>query len=180
MTRYAAVSMLISVLVAQFDYMPFDKQLFGAALCGWYAVIGAGPLAIDSLLRRGLADSALLLVPRIVLASEWVRSNCGPFFVSLMRIWFGAALLLPAMRPLWAPTDHSLRLSHWLPVGTTVQLPATFALIGGGFLVLGFGTRYMAVAPRLDAAAMQPGGSAYDGRRVLADNVRDFRHLRRR
>ena len=146
MTRYAAVPMLISLLVAQFDYMPFDKQLFGAALCGWYAVIGAGPIAIDGLLRRGLADSALLVVPRIVLASEWVRSNCGPFFVSLMRIWFGAALLLPAMRSLWAPADHSLRLSHWLPVGTTVQLPATFALIGGGFLVLGFGTRYTAVA----------------------------------
>jgi NADH dehydrogenase FAD-containing subunit/uncharacterized membrane protein YphA (DoxX/SURF4 family) len=146
MTRYAAVPMLILSLVAQFDYMPFDNQLFGAVLCGWYAVIGAGPIAIDSLLRRGLADSALLLVPRIVRASEWVRSNCGPFFVSLMRIWLGAALLLPAMRPLWTPGDHSLRISTWLPVGTTAQLPASFALIDGVFLVLGLGTRYMAVA----------------------------------
>ena len=146
MTRYAAVPMLIWSLVAQFDYMPFDDQLFVAVLCGWYAVIGAGPIAIDSLLRRGLAGSALLLVPRIVRGSEWVRSNCGPLFVSLMRIWLGAALLLSAMRPLWTPGDHSLRLSAWLPVSTTAQLPASFALIDGVFLVLGLGTRYMALA----------------------------------
>jgi len=34
MTRYAAVPMLILSLVAQFDYMPFDNQLFGACCAG--------------------------------------------------------------------------------------------------------------------------------------------------
>ena len=146
MTRFAAVPMLISSLVAQFDYMASDNQLFGVVLFGWYAVFGAGPIAIDSLLRRGLADSALLLIPRIVRASEWVRSNCGPFFISLMRIWFGAALLLSAMRPVWIHGDHALRMDAWLPLGTAAQLPASFALIGGAMLLLGFGTRYATVA----------------------------------
>jgi hypothetical protein len=103
-------------------------------LCGWYAFFGAGPIAIDTLLRRGLADSALPLMPRIVHGSEWVRSSCGPFFLSLMRVWLGAALLLAAMRPVWIPGDHTSRLYAWLPLGTAAQLPASFAVIGGALL----------------------------------------------
>jgi uncharacterized membrane protein YphA (DoxX/SURF4 family) len=66
MTRYAAIPMLILSLVIQFDYMPFNSQLFWAALYGWYAVVGAGPISVDSLLRRGLADSALPGVPDLM------------------------------------------------------------------------------------------------------------------
>ena len=54
MTRYAAVPMLILSLVIQIDYKPFDSQLFWAALFLWYAVMGAGPLSLDSLLDAGL------------------------------------------------------------------------------------------------------------------------------
>ena len=146
MTRYAAAPMLILSLVAQFDYMPFDNQLFGAVLCGWYAVFGAGPIAIDTLLRRGLADSALPLIPRIVHGSEWIRSNCGPFFLSMMRIWLGAALLLAAMRPVWIPANHTSRLYAWLPLGTAAQLPASVAVIGSALLLFGLVTRYVMVA----------------------------------
>jgi NADH dehydrogenase/putative oxidoreductase len=146
MTRYAAAPMLTLSLVAQFDYMPFDNQLFGAVLCGWYAVFGAGPIAIDTLFRRGLADSALPLIPRVVRGSEWVRSNCGPFFLSLMRIWLGAALLLAAIRPVWIPGDHTSRLYAWLPLGTAAQLPESLAVICGALLLFGFVTRYVMVA----------------------------------
>ena len=58
MTRYAAVPMLILSLVIQFFYLPFDSQLFWAALLGWYAIMGAGPLSVDRLLRRGLGVCA--------------------------------------------------------------------------------------------------------------------------
>jgi uncharacterized membrane protein YphA (DoxX/SURF4 family) len=146
MTRYAAAPMLVLSLVPQFDYMPFDNQLFGAVLCGWYAIFGAGPPAIDTLLRRGLADSALPLMPRIVRGSEWVRSSGGPFFLSLMRIWLSAALLLAAMRPVWIPADHTSRLSAWLPLGIAAQLPASIAVIGGALLLFGLVTRYVMVA----------------------------------
>ena len=146
MTRYCAAPMLILSVMAQFDYMPLDNQLFGMVLCGWYVVFGAGPIAIDTLLRRGLADSALPLVPRIVRASEWVRSSCGPFFLSLMRVWLGAALLLAPMRSAWVPVEFTARLYAWFPLSTVSQLPADFALVGGALLLLGFATRYVMAA----------------------------------
>lgn len=144
MSRYCAAPMLIVSSVAQFDHIPLDSQLFGAVLCGWYAVFGAGPIAVDTLLRRGLADSALPLIPRIVRASEWVRSSCGPLFLSLMRIWLGAALVLAGMRSSWSPGDHT-GLDAWFPLGTVELLPANFALVGGALLLLGLATRYVMV-----------------------------------
>jgi len=146
MTRYCAALMLILSVLAQFDHMPLDSQLFVAVFCGWYAVLGAGPIAIDTLLRRGLADSALPLIPRIVSGSEWVRSSCGPFFISLMRIWLGAALMLAAMRPAWIPGDHTAHLDAWFPLATVERLPANFALVGGALLLLGLATQYVMVA----------------------------------
>jgi len=41
MTRYAAIPMFILSLVIQFNYLPFDSQLFWAVLFGWYAIQGA-------------------------------------------------------------------------------------------------------------------------------------------
>jgi putative oxidoreductase len=146
MTRYCAALILILSVLPRFDHMPLDRQLFGAVLCGWYAVFGAGPIAIDTLLRRGLADSALPLIPRIMRASEWVRSSCGPIFLSLMRIWLGAALLLAAMQPVWVPVEFTARLFPWLPLSTVAQLPADFALVGGPLLLVGLATRYVMAA----------------------------------
>ena len=146
MTRYCAALMLILSVVAQFDHMPLDSQLFRAVLCGWYAVFGAGPIAIDTLLRRGLADSALPLIPRIVRASEWVRSICGPFFLSLVRIWLGAALMLAAVGPAWVPGGQAARLDVWFPLGTVERLPPNFALVSGALLLLGLATRYVMVS----------------------------------
>lgn len=145
MTRYCAALMFV-MSVAQFDHMPRDNQLFGVVLCGWYTVFGAGPIAIDTLLRRGLADSALPLIPRIMRASEWVRSSCGPIFISLLRIWLGAALLMAAMRPAWVAVEFTARLFAWFPLGTVAQLPGNFALVGGALLLVGFATRYVMAA----------------------------------
>ena len=99
LTRYAALPMLVLTLVIQFSYLPFDNQLFWAALFGWYALFGAGPVSIDFLLRRGLRDSALPLVPHIVRASEWVRSQLGPLYLSALRVWLAIALLLRGLDP---------------------------------------------------------------------------------
>ena len=56
--------------------LPFDNQSFWVALFGWYAVCGAGPAAVDSLLRRGLADSALPIIPHVVNFTESLHSRC--------------------------------------------------------------------------------------------------------
>jgi NADH dehydrogenase/putative oxidoreductase len=149
LTRYAAVPMLILTLVIQFSYLPFDNQLFWAVLFAWYAVYGAGPWSIDALLRRGLADSALPLVPRIVRASGWVRARLGPLYLSALRIYLAVALLVRGAGPLAA----SEPLSQWLPLHTVAQLPGHLALIGGGLLLAGLGTRYLAVALLLGLSA---------------------------
>jgi len=56
MTRYASLPLLILAATTQFRFEPFDTQLFWVALFGWYVIHGAGPISLDHLLRRGLAD----------------------------------------------------------------------------------------------------------------------------
>src|SRR5271166_2738627 len=146
MTRYAAVPMLILSLVIQFAYKPFDSQLFWAALFGWYAIQGAGPISVDSLLRRGLADSALPLIPRIVRWSEWIRVHVGPAYLSAMRIWLAMALLVTASHVMLPESGYFSTLPLWLPLDVAAQVPARIALIGGLLLLLGLGTRYLGVA----------------------------------
>jgi putative oxidoreductase len=146
MTRYAAVPMLILTLIIQFDYMPFDSQLLWAALFLWYAVIGAGPISIDGLLRRGLADSALPLVPRLVRASEWVRVHVGPAYISLLRVWLAAALLAAASKAMSLGSGRFSWLDACLPLELAAQLPPGIATVGGILLLFGLGTRYLGVA----------------------------------
>jgi len=145
MTRYAAIAMLALSLVIQFAYLPFDNQLFWAVLLGWYAVHGAGSISVDSLLRRGLADSALPLIPAIVRVSAWVRRNITPFYLSALRIWLATILLLPAFAKLLAQPDRFVALNKLLPLNTTGSLSATLALLSGGLLLLGLGTRYVGI-----------------------------------
>jgi NADH dehydrogenase/putative oxidoreductase len=146
MARYAAAPMLALALVAQFAYLPFDNQLFWAALFGWYVLCGAGPISVDSLLRRGLADSALPIIPRIVNFTETLRNRCGPVYLSAVRVWLGAALLLAVLRPDAAHRDSGAGVAAWLPIMTASHVPAIEALIGGALLLLGLGARYTAAA----------------------------------
>ena len=146
MTRYAAVPMLILSLVIQFEYLRFDSQLFWAALFLWYCIIGAGPISIDGLLRRGLADSALPLIPGIIRASAWVRVHVGPTYLSVLRIWLAVALLAVAYHAGQPDGLHWARLASWLPLNVASRLPVPIAGAGGVLLLLGAGTRYLGVA----------------------------------
>ena len=146
MSRYAAVPMLILTLVIQFAYKAFDSQLFWAALFGWYAIQGAGPWSLDHLLRRGLTDSALPLIPRILRFSAWIRGRAAPFYLSLVRIWLATALLVTASRVMLPEGTPLALTSALLPLGAVGALPAGIALFGGALLLLGLGTRYIGVA----------------------------------
>lgn len=137
MTRYAAIPLLILSLVIQFSYLPFDSQLFWAVLFGWYAIQGAGPISVDNLLRRGLADSALPLAPGILRASAWVRLHLSPVYLSLVRIWMACTLLRVA-----APESGVV-----LPLSTSAHYgTGTLALASGAFLALGLLTRQWSLA----------------------------------
>src|SRR5258706_14303506 len=146
LTRYAALSMLALTLVVQTCYNATDSQLFSAALFGWYVLRGAGPLSLDSLLHRGLADSALPLAARVATASAWVTARLAPLYLSLLRIWLALALLLAGAHSALRPTLSLIRWQLWLPVNTMQIWPAAL-LLGGGLLLLpGLLTRYVAIA----------------------------------
>src|SRR5258706_5117564 len=137
LTRYAATALLALSLVIQFSYQPFDSQLFWIALFGWYAVAGAGSMSLDQLLRRGLADSALPWVPRIIRISGAVRARFSPVYLSAIRIWLGVTLLAVGF-------GHA-DLGLWLPLATLSAWPPWAAVIGGALMVLGLATRWVSV-----------------------------------
>jgi NADH dehydrogenase/putative oxidoreductase len=154
LSRYAAFSLALLTLTIQLAYQALDAQLFWMVLLGWYSVIGAGPLSVDHLLRRGLADSALPLIPRILSLSGWVRHHLGPLYLSLLRIWLALALILSGAAAHPGLQGHAIR--EILPLDIVSQVPRVLALVGGVLLSLGLGTRLLAstMAVALFAAAM--------------------------
>lgn len=139
MTRYAAVPLLVLSLIAQIDYEAFDTQLFWVALFGWFSIHGAGPISVDGLLRRGLEDSAVPVIPHLIGISRKLRSFGSPLYLFMMRVWLGVSLLLSAAASgkHWGLTG----LERWLPLDVASRLPASVALLAGCLLVLGVVTR---------------------------------------
>jgi NADH dehydrogenase/putative oxidoreductase len=145
LTRLAAIPMLILSLVIQFNYRPFDNQLFWAVLLGWYVIQGAGALSLDCLLRRGFADSALPFAAHYARLTRWLGDVVGPYYISALRIYLAAALLYVG----WAGSTRGYsppnNLSLWLPVATAAHYPLLSALVAGVLLLLGLATRYVAL-----------------------------------
>jgi putative oxidoreductase len=135
LTRYAAVPLMVLSLVVQLYYRPFDSQLFCAALCGWYAVHGAGPLSIDRILRRGLRESALPVAPKLLRLSEWVRCNVTPWYLLLLRVWLFVALTGVA----------TPNLRGWVPFSSSSSVGPHLAWLIGVALLGGLATRYAAL-----------------------------------
>jgi putative oxidoreductase len=139
-TRYASLPLLILALVAQVSIQAFDTQLFWLALFGWFCIHGAGPISLDHLLRRGLADSALPLVPRLIRGSRWLKATATPGYLLLLRLWLGAALILAAALHAGSVSIES-ETAIWLPLDVAMRLPTSLALADGLLLLLGAVTR---------------------------------------
>jgi NADH dehydrogenase/putative oxidoreductase len=143
MTRYASLPLLILAIITQFRFEPFDTQLFWIALFCWYAIHGAGPISLDHLLRRGLADSAIPLIPLAIRFSQWLRSSGTACYLAVLRLWLGAALVVAASAH--ARLSLGAGAERWLPLDVAMRLPMVAALVGGAALVIGAGTRYVAL-----------------------------------
>ena len=144
MARYAAIPLLVLSFITQLRYKPFDTQLFWTALFGWFAIYGAGPISLDGLLRHGLGESAVPFIPGIIRFSKRLRSLGTPLYISSIRIWLGVALLLSAIAS-WTGWDLK-SFERWLPLDVAMRIPVAAALLGGCLLILGFATRYVAIA----------------------------------
>lgn len=155
-TRFAAVPMLLLSIVIQLNYRALDTHLLWAALFAWYALRGAGPISLDSLLRRGLADTALPFAATAARAFDWITRNLTPLLQLWLRIWIAAALLAAIASP---TAGALLDVGGWLPAASAVNLtpaPATLAAI---VLLTGVAVRVTAVmliAATLTLAMAEP------------------------
>ena len=140
-TRYAAWLLVILMIVIQVSNNSIDNQLAWLLLFGWYAICGAGPISLDNLLRRGLADSALPFLPRLIRISKWVRVNVGPYYLSILRIWLGFALIDATSRAGTLVAAQVPTIAWWLSLGLESNSALGGFLAGGIMLVLGFATR---------------------------------------
>jgi len=142
LTRPAALALLILVIVEQTSYLALDTQLFTAALFGWYVLHGADRISLDAIVGRGLADSAVPLSAPIGRLARWLRVRATPIYLSLLRVWLGAALLLVSLgNPSWLSS-----LAAWLPLATATSWPPALAWFGAVALCAGIATRYTAMA----------------------------------
>ena len=143
MTRYAALPLLVIAAFSQLRSEAFDTQLFWIALFMGYFIQGAGPISLDQLLRRGLEDSAIPVIPSVIRMSRWLRSSVTPWYLMALRVWLGAALLIAAsVDANWVPITQAER---WLPLDVAMRVPMIGALLGGAALVLGASTQPVAL-----------------------------------
>jgi NADH dehydrogenase FAD-containing subunit/uncharacterized membrane protein YphA (DoxX/SURF4 family) len=146
LVRPVALLMLVLRFLARSFGAPHDEHLFWAALFGWYVVQGAGPLSLDRVLAKGLADSALPLARPVMAALGWVTREGGPIYLLGLRLWLAAVItgavvaptMLPTMAsgmlpmPLAAISAALLGLGLVTPVAAAVLLAA-----GSGMVVMG-------------------------------------------
>ena len=142
MTRYASMPLLFVAAITQSRFDPFDTQLFWIALFCWYVVHGAGPLSMDNLLRRGLADSAIPLIPRVIRVSQWLRSRGTPWYLAALRLWLGCALVVSTSVD--AQSFLGALGERWLPLDVAMRMPVAIALAGGVALIIGAAARQVA------------------------------------
>ena len=160
-TRYAALALLIISAINLGAYGPTGSQLCCVALFAWYAIQGAGTFSVDAVLRQGLAESALPVIPRVVTVSEWIRVHITPLYLGLVRTWLALALLEGASPGSVPLSGHPSALLRWLPLDLAARIPVPSSWIGA-LLLLGLGTRYLGavvVAAVFTNAMMDPRGT---------------------
>ena len=161
MTRYAALALLILSSINLIAHGPTGSQLCCVALFAWYAIQGAGSFSVDAVLRQGLADSALPVIPRIVRVSEWIRAHITPLYLALVRTWLALALLAEGSPDFMGSSAARSALSMWLPLDLAARIPIATGGIGV-LLLLGLGTRYLGtllIAVVFTSAMMDPRGT---------------------
>src|SRR6202030_3234932 len=109
---------------------------------GWFAIYGAGPISVDNLLRKGLNDSAVPLVPRIIDFSKRLREYGTPLYITFFRMWLGIALLTADFSR--SSGAEFKDLEQWLPLDVAMRVPLAGAWMGGVLLLTGLATRYIA------------------------------------
>ncbi|HZP86341.1 MAG TPA: FAD-dependent oxidoreductase [Burkholderiales bacterium] len=140
-TRLAALPMLVLSLVIQMEYRALDTHLFWAALFLWYVVRGAGPIALDAALARGLAAIPLPLAASVRWAASALSERGGGWLLLALRLWLAAAFAAAAVM---IEPNESVRL--WLPLTSAALVSPSIAAGVAVLLAVGLITRVTSVA----------------------------------
>ena len=96
-TRLAALPLLALSLAGLQTTLARDAPILWALLAGWYVVVGAGQLSLDTVVARGIFDTALPLAPAL-----------GRLLASLTRLARPAALLPLRAGLSWVLVRHNM------------------------------------------------------------------------
>ncbi len=156
-TRWAALYMLILVLVVQINYVPLDINLYSATLFGWFAICGAGSLSVDHLLARGLGDTALPFATPLTKIAHAVTRYLKPHYQLFIRLWLALALFAVSTE---TPIPSGLKVL--IPEQSLVHFaPAPLlALIGALLVAFGLFTRPAALLLGATVAETHIAGAA--------------------
>ncbi len=156
--RAGALALMVLALVIQFTYKTLDVHLFWAVLLLGVVARGAGPLSLDRLLAKGLADSAVPLAAGFLARLGLATRLLVPGYLLTLRLWLAGAVFL-------AGTG-----SAFLPATSAFNFASPFATACAGFLALGLATRPAALVLLLgiSGAHMMAGGATEDGWWLLA------------
>lgn len=153
MTRVAALPLLLLTLVTHAYFVALDTHLFWAGLLGWYLIQGPGPLSLDRMIGKGLADSALPFGTRALRITGWITAVLGPVYRLGLRLWLAAGLVVAA-GTIGAAAGVDALAGPWLPERTLSAFGPGFALACAVLLAVGLGTRLAALALVLGALSL--------------------------
>lgn len=146
-TRVAALAIAALSLVIQFNYVALDVHLFWVALAGWFIVRGPGPLSLDAMLARGLADTALPLAAAAVRTANWTTRFVAPVYQLVLRCWIGAALVAVILVHAvdGAPVNVAAQVGLWLPLRSAADFGFGVVWVCALLFALGLGARLAAL-----------------------------------
>ena len=146
-TRIVAFALLFLALVIQLNYKVLEVHLFWVVLLGWFVVRGAGPLSLDHILKRGLADSALPFSAVTVRFYEWLSQRLVAPYQYFLRLWIAATFIAT----MWPLSGYGA----WLPLHSASMFAGVIGMFCATLLVLGIATRLITLLLLLFTFAVQ-------------------------
>ena len=145
-SRLAALLLLVQVLLLHGTGGFAISHVTWPVLLGWTVVAGPDAYSIDALLKAGLDSSAVPGARRLGIAFAWVATRLGPPFWLVVRLWIASLPLVQAATGFGSLEAGAGPIAGWTGMpGWTGTLPPAASLGVGLLLVLGLGTRGVAV-----------------------------------
>ena len=161
--RLAALLLLVQVLLLHGTSGFAIGHVTWAVLLGWTIVAGPDACSLDALLDAGLDSSAVPGARNIGIAFAWITRHLGQPYWLALRVWIASLPLVQAATGFGVLDGGAGPIAGWTGMpGWTGTLPPGASMAVGLLLVLGIGTRGLALVLILAIPIGQPGMGADD------------------